>query len=143
MKVYISPEKDHKKSVTGRTFEPQFKSARIESSSQPSSPSTPFNHKFFGKTRNTTSRGAIHSMPLVNHHPSTSSENLLIKSKTIEENQIWLINNDDNNFQPIAEEYRTTKYQNIETLLANTDLFTIDERNGARIPGSHKVSRIW
>jgi len=131
-----SAQSPSKKPVEGKTFYPKFSFTRTQSNPHSTFYATsPKNFNFFGKHRGMTPRETIHSVPTTPQLKMSSILSFqypaaLLKSKTILENHLYFIDNEET-LPPIIVENQileSGKYKNLEVLLQEKELFTVPER---------------
>ncbi len=131
----INLQKNEKKPIEGRVFDPSFHSTRAESGSLSALLSTsPRNFKFFGQLKNGPGTGIIHSTPQSAKSSSAGFSTFMSKSKTYYETKLYELNYQKEAAESINERTDNFKnYNNLETLLKETDLFTIHEQPQTKV----------
>lgn len=131
----INLQKNEKKPLEGRVFNPLIHSTRAETGSLSALLSTsPRNFKFFGQLRNSQGTGIIHSTPQSAKSSSTGFSTFTPKSKTYYETKFSELNYQKEASDSMNERTDNFKnYGNLEVLLKENDLFTIHEQPQTKV----------
>ena len=132
---FINLQKNEKKPIEGRVFDPAFQSTRSESNSFSALLSTsPRNFKFFGQQKNGPGSGIIHSAPHSAKSSSSGFSNFMAQSKTTYETKLYELNYMKDASDSINERTDNFRnYNNLETLLKENELFTIHEQAPTKV----------
>jgi len=128
-----------KKPVEGKTFDPKLSSKAVHTSSHLTfNVTSPKNFNFFGKHKSFIPKEIIHSSPTTPQLKINSPLQYpaaFIKSKTILENNLYLVENDETFPSAITENQiiESGKYKNLETLLQEKGLFTISDKMNNKV----------
>jgi len=135
----INLQKNEKKPLEGRVFDPVIHSTRTESGGLSALVSTsPRNFRFFGQLRNGPGTGIIHSAPQSAKSSSAGFATFTPNFKTFYESKLYELNYQKEASELISERTDNFKnYSNLEQLLKENDLFTIHEQPQPKVLITH------